>query len=69
MGGVGPAGIGTYFTLISPNALREARAHFGCPQMAGVLLRGTDIPLPFLSKRHYRVRIRSCRQASTAAHV
>lgn len=69
VGGVGPDGIGGYYSLITPNALREARAHFACPQMAGVLLREGDFLSAHLSARHYRVSTRFFRRTSTVAHV
>eukprot|EP00892_Ulva_mutabilis_P005909 jgi/Ulvmu1/3690/UM017_0106.1 len=31
-------GVGTAYDIITPNALREARLHFGCPDMDGVRL-------------------------------
>lgn len=56
-GSIGPTGIGTYHSFITPNVLREARAHFGCPQMDGVLMEeaGNRVTDHF-SVRHYNVR-------------
>lgn len=63
---VGPQGIGLYRAMITPNALREARAHFGCPQMEGVLMeeRGLEVTEHW-SMRHYNVRP----QTLTIRHV
>lgn len=56
VGGVGPAGIGKYYSLVTPNALREARAHFKCANMAGILLKEDAFLTAHLSLRHYSVR-------------
>lgn len=54
---VGPQGIGLYRAMITPNALREARSHFDCPQMEGLLMeeRGLEV-VEHWSMRHYNVR-------------
>lgn len=54
-GGVGPVGLRDHYTLISPNILREARLHFGCPEMSGVLLAERLYLESHLSLRHFNV--------------
>lgn len=58
---LGTRSVGPEFSIISPNALREARMHFGCPAMDKVLL-GNELfgggpdPPEHWSLRHQNVR-------------
>ena len=55
----GAAPSGPEYSLITPNIVREARRHFGCPEMDSVLLNDVTFgiePSELLSRRHYNVR-------------
>lgn len=58
---LGPQGIAPYNMLITPNALREARAHFGCLLMEGIVMeeRGERFTEHW-SLRHYNVCLCTC---------
>ena len=51
--------VGPEFSIITPNVVREARLHFGCPDMDKALLDdnvfGDRLP-EFWSMRHFNVR-------------
>lgn len=56
----GPIGIGAYWVRVSPNAVREARLHFGCPELVGALLERSYGDASWdLSPRHFNVRPRT----------
>lgn len=53
---VGPKDIGQYDVFVTANVVREARAHFGCPEMVGVLMEERPEQVTdHLSMRHYQV--------------
>lgn len=55
-GVAGPVGIGAYWVRVSPNAVREARLHFDCPDLVGALLERYYGDASWdLSTRHFNV--------------